>query len=76
MYLFATEAFFEYDGNDLDVKARQGRVTTMHRNGRQLLPCIEWSDVPGAAKPTVVCDETLICTSGSRLLSQRSDKYR
>ena len=51
MYLFATAAFFDYPGNDLDVKDRQGRVTTMYENGRQLLPCIKWSDVPGAAKP-------------------------
>ena len=51
MYLFATAAFFDYDGNDLELKDRQGRVTTMYENRRQLLPCIKWSDVPGDAKP-------------------------
>ena len=36
---------------DTSVEGDTARVTAMFNNGRQQLPCIKWSDVPGAAKP-------------------------
>ncbi len=51
MCVFATAAFFDYEGNKLPVNAREGVVTRMHSHGRQKYPCIKWHDVAGAAAP-------------------------